>query len=412
MAWALGDDSFLWRNGQFFRVYGGEASDTGEVVTPKSALRIIVLLRCATLIAGSGASLPIDVFMRQGRVRIPLENHPVEIRLDSEPNPEMSSYDIRVHQWLSYLLWGNAYNLKVCADDRVIALWPLNPEWMEIQRGEESKELVYMYKVPGEKPYPYRTEEILHVRWYSLDGIHGMSAIEQARNGIGLLRSTEKSVGRFFRNGAQVSLQLEMPPTVKEEQIKKYRKDFEETYGGANRVHRVVVLPGGMKLSPIGVNPRDAQFLQEREYNDIQICMLMGVPPHMAGITSKVTSWGSGLAEQKQGFLDFTMVPHLTNFEKAYERCLLTKSEGRVYVKHNTNGFLRADMKARMDAHAVSVDKGIRCRDEVRALEDENPIPDGSGKIYTVQSQMIPLSDLLGGKPGPIGKEAPPAQEE
>ncbi len=396
--------AFGFQGGQFVRIWGAPESDSGETVTPMTSLGIIVLLRCATLIAGAAASLPIDVLEKQGGVRKPVANHPVERLLDWEPNPEMSSMDFRAQQWLSFLLWGNSYAHIVRDGARPLALWPMLPQCVQVKREASTGDLLYQYDYPGMKSYIYSADEVLHVRDFSLDGINGLSRIEQARNGIGLHRATEKTASRFFKNGAQLNLQLEIPAALAQKTVEQLRKDFHEEYGGPEKAYRIAISHSGSKLSPIAVNPRDAQFIEQREYNDVQICMLFGVPPHMVGIVSKSTSWGAGIAEQKQGFLDFTVSPLLSFHEKAYERCLLTKAEGRRYIKHNVNAFLRADIKARFDAYVAAVGNGIMNRDEVRALEDMGPC-DG-GDIHTVQSQYIPL-DQVGVVP-----PKPPARPE
>jgi HK97 family phage portal protein len=252
--------------------------------------------------------------------------------------------------------------------------------------------------LPGAKPATYRGPEVLHVRWYSLDGIIGLSAIEQARNTLGLNRGTEKSASKLFKHGIQGDLQLEIPSAIKQTTVDQLQADLEKQHGGAESHHKTFIAHSGSKLSPIAVNPRDAQFIEQREFNDVQICELFGVPPHMIGLTAKSTSWGTGIAEQKQGFLDFTVAPLLTFFEKAYERCLLDQSEQRLYIKHNTKAFLRADIKSRFDAYAVAVERGIMNRNECRALEEMNP--DKGGEIYTIQSQYMPVDQL--GKVAPV----------
>lgn len=392
-------DGYTFQNGQFVRQWSTTETDSGEPIDQASSMQVISVLRCATLIAGAAASLPIDVLEKRGGMRKPVDGHAAELLLDSTPNEEMSSMDFRAQQWLSFLLWGNSYAHIVRNGSRPLALWPLFPQYMEVGREESTKQLVYKYSIPGKDAVKYAPSDILHVRWYSWDGLIGMSAIEQARNGVGLHRATEKSASKLFKNGMQVNLQLEIPAVLTDKQVAQVRKAATESHGGSDNAYRLAIAAGGSKFSPISVNPKDAQFLEQRGYNDVQIAMLFGVPPHMIGLTEKSTSWGTGIAEQKQGFLDFTIAPLLTFHEKAYERCLLSKGEGARYIKHNTAAFLRADVKARFDAYAIAVDKGIYSRNEVRALEEKNPCE--GGDIHTVQSQMIPL-DQVGKQPPKI----------
>lgn len=367
------------------------ATYSGRPVTPVSSLQTVSVLRCATLLTGAGASLPIDVFEKTGSARKPLPDHPAEWLLDSTPNEDMSSMDVRAMLWMSFLLWGNAYARITWRDDVTrdypTGLWPLQPDCVEIKRRENGR-LIYLYTPPGKgMAVPYEPEDILHVRWFSLDGIYGLSAIAQARQAIGRNQDAEEYGARFFANGAKPSISIEYPQKLSDAAIKNLRDSFEATYGGVENAHRVAVFEQGAKISTFSVNPRDAQFLEQEQYNDEKIAMLFGIPPHMVGLVSKTTSWGTGIAEQKLGFLTFTLAPLLTFWEKAIERALVKKAN--VYVKHNLNAFLRADIKTRFEAYAIGIDKGLLAPNEGRALEDLDPY-DG-GDVHLVQSQYIPV---------------------
>lgn len=386
-------DTFGFSNGQFVRLYLNPTTYSGRNITPKTSLQTISVLRCATLIAGAGASLPVDVYARRGGRVVHEDTHAVEFVLDSQPNPWMSPMDFRAMMWLSFLLWGNAYALKVMDGGRLVALWPLQADCMEI-KATEGGDLLYLYTPPGKgKAVPYEQKDILHIRWYSLDGVNGLSAIEQARQAISRQQDAEEYGARFFRNGARPSVVMEYPNKLGPQAIENLRKSFEEVYGGVENAHKIAVLEQGATLKTLSVSARDAQFLEQEQYSDERIAMLFGIPPHMVGLVSKTTSWGTGISEQTLGFMKYTLEPLLVFWEKALERCLLNNTrESRFFIKHNINAFLRADIKARFDAYAVAVDKGIMCRDEPRKLEDLDPIPDGSGQMFTVQAQMIPLN--------------------
>jgi HK97 family phage portal protein len=373
---------------------------SGRIVTPDSSLQTIAVLRCATLLAGAGASLPIDVFTRSGAMRQSVENHPAEYLLDSTPNEDMTSMDFRAAMWMSFLLWGNAYARIVWSGDgkqRPIGLYwlPPNPECMQVRRRDNGR-LIYLYTPPGATvPVPYEPRDILHVKWFSNDGgITGMSPIAQARQAIARSQDAEEYGARFFGNGAKPSIAIEYPTKLSDAAIKNLRESFERQYGGVENAHRVAVFEGGAKISPFSINPADAQFLEQEQYGDERIAMLYGIPPHMLGLVSKTTSWGSGIAEQKLGMLTFTLEPLLVIHEKSYERSLLRDDERRVSIKHNLNAFMRTDIKTRFEAYAIGVDKGILTRDECRALEDLNP-RGVNADVLTVQSQMIPL-DMAG----------------
>lgn len=114
----------------------------------------------------------------------------------------------------------------------------------------------------------------------------------------------------------------------------------------------------------------------------------------MVGHTEKSTSWGTGIEQQMIGFLTFTLAPWLRRVEQAISKDLLLPSERtRYYPKFNVEGLLRADSAARAAFYGVMVDKGILTRDEVRELEDREPMG-GNAAVLTVQSAMTTLDSL------------------
>lgn len=384
-------DTFGWRNGQFVRLFEAPMTDAGISVSPRTALQTIAVQRCATLISGAALSLPVELYRRRGGKRVAIDSHPVDTIFNRTANPEMSAAAARGFGWMSFLLWGNAYYRKVVSDDgRLIALWPLQPDQMRIARNTDTGKLVYVYSVNG-KEFPYSQDEIFHVPSYSLDGIVGMSIVELHRQSIGANQAGEKFGAKYFSNGARPSMVLEYPAKLSNDAIKNLRESFEATYGGIDNAHRVAVLEQGAKLNAVSINPKDSQFLEQQQYSDEKIAMMFGVPPHMIGLVSKTTSWGTGIGEQKQGFMTFTLLPQLKLWEAAIQFSLLS-NEPNVTARHNVDEFLRADILTRYQAHAIAVEKGILSRNEVRGVEDYDPYP--GGDVYTVQQQMIDINQM------------------
>jgi len=56
-------------------------------------------------------------------------------------------------------------------------------------------------------------------------------------------------------------------------------------------------------------------------------------------------------------------------------------------------GLLRGDIKSRYDAYAVGRQWGWLSADDVRDLEDMNPLPEGVGQIYLSPLNMVPAGE-------------------
>jgi len=168
-----------------------------------------------------------------------------------------------------------------------------------------------------------------------------------------------------------------------------------ENISGVMNAGKPVVLEAEMDVGTIGIDPTDAQLLESRGFSVEEICRWFRVPPFMVGHAEKSTSWGSGIEQQMIGFLTFTLAPWLKRIEQAIWKDLLTPAErSRYYAKFAVEGLLRADSAGRSAFYSVMVNNGILTRDEVRELEDREPMG-GNASVLTVQSAMIPL-DALG----------------
>jgi HK97 family phage portal protein len=398
MASALMPSGYSFRNGQYERIWtGGGDNESGVTVTEDSALKTVAVMRCVTLIAGVAAAFPIDVIKRVGNTRHPQPGHLVEERLDWNPNPEMSAYDFRFASWCHFLLWGNSYAVKVMSGGRLVALWLLDPSAVTVKREEKTGALIYEYTAGGEKKM-YFADQILHVRNFTLDGINGLSVIQQAALTIGTNQAAEKSAATMLARGARPSVIMEIPVQLSPAQRADIRTAWAESNGGTTNTGGVAIAEGGTKIIPFNLPAGDIQLLENQQYSDEKVAMAFGVPPSMIGITTKTTSWGSGIEMLKQGFLDFTLQPLLKNHEQAYERSLLKPTERDLSIKHNTGAFLRMDLLKTLQALQIGVKSRIYNPNEARSYLDINPY-DGGDEFFA-QMQDLPISAAMNNTPG------------
>jgi len=171
-------------------------------------------------------------------------------------------------------------------------------------------------------------------------------------------------------------------------------RDNLEKVGGALNAGKSPLLEGGMSVGEVGINPDEAQLLESRGFSVEEICRWFRVPPFMVGHAEKSTSWGTGIEQQMIGFLTFTLGPWLRRIEQAISKDLLSPADRqRFYPKFAVEGLLRADSAGRSAFYSAMVNNGILTRDEVRALEDREPMG-GNAAVLTVQTAMAPLDSI------------------
>lgn len=118
------------------------ASSSGKRVNERSAMQMTAVYSCVRILSEAIASLPLNVYQYKdtgGKEKA--YDHPLFRLLHDEPNPEMTSFVFRETLMTHLLLWGNAYAQIIRnGKGEVIALYPLMPDRMTVDRDEKGKQ--------------------------------------------------------------------------------------------------------------------------------------------------------------------------------------------------------------------------------------------------------------------------------
>ena len=225
----------------------------------------------------------------------------------------------------------------------------------------------------------------------SFDGLVGYSPIAMAKNAIGIALATEEYGAAFFKNGARPGGVLEHPGVLKDPS--KLRESWHAVYGGAMNTGRIAVLEEGVKYQQIAIPPEEAQFLETRKFQIDEIARLYRVPPHMVGDLEK--SSFSNIEQQSLEFVKYTLNPWVMRWEQSLQKALLSDKEQKDYfIRFNVDGLLRGDYKSRMEGYAIGRQNGWLSANDIRSLEDMNPIEaDEGGDLYLINGNMTKLRD-------------------
>ncbi len=366
------------------------STTSGKTVNERTALQTTAVYACVRILAETIASLPLHTFRYTDRGKDKALDHPLYYLLHNEPNSEMTSFVFRETLMSHLLLWGNAY-AQIIRDGRgqILSLYPLLPDMMTVDRAANG-EIIYQYRT-DRGVYLLRREEVLHVPGLGFDGLIGYSPIAMAKNAIGMAIATEEYGASFFANGANPGGVLEHPGVVKDP--KRVRESWNAVYQGSSNAHRVAVLEEGMKFQAIGIPPEQAQFLETRKFQINEIARIFRVPPHMLADLEK--SSFSNIEQQSLEFVKYTLDPWVIRWEMAIQKALFLPSEKKqFFVKFNLDGLLRGDYQSRMSGYATGRQNGWLSSNDIRELENMNPIPpELGGDLYLINGNMTKLQD-------------------
>lgn len=397
----------------------GSLSSSGVVVNEDNALSYGALFTCVRVLAEGEAMLPLILYRRRaGGGRDRATERPLYSILHDAPNPEMTSLQFRETLMGHLCTWGNAYaEIEWSNGGKVLGLWPLRPDRMAVSR--QDGELVYDYRLPesvGGAPKRFNRWQVLHVAGFGYDGLIGYSPIRLFQDAIGMGMATEEFGSRFYANDASPGGVLEHPGKLGDTAYDRLRDSWEARHKGLSNKYRVAILEEGLKWHEIGLPPSTAQFLETRTFQKREMAMIYRVSPHLLGDLERATF--SNIEQLGQEFVTYTMMPWLVRIEQAIALKLLLPAERRVYfVEHLVAALLRGDLASRYQAYGVGRQWGWLNADDVRELENMNPLPDGQGQIYLIPMNMIPADQAGEGMAsletgGDEGGQEEPSQEE
>jgi HK97 family phage portal protein len=393
--WLPGEDSRNWDYES-----GGWASSnrnpSGVKVDAETALRSTVVLACIRVLSTSVAGLPFHLYRRlPGGGKEIAREHPLYKLLHTQPNSWQTSFEWREQMMLHLLSHGFALDEKVYSGGTISEIVPLHPSRVKTEQLENNR-LRYTYREASGSSTVYTQDAVMSVRGMSDDGVNGMSTIELARDAIGLARACEIHGATFFGNGARPGVILSTDQMLSPEAAENTRNQWERAHRGADRSNRTAVLQGGLKVSELGGNNQESQFLEARRFQVEEVCRLFGVPPHLVGDLTR--SSFSNIEQQSLDFLTNGLMPYLRRIESSIARDLL-EGDDEYFAEFDTRGVLRADAAGRSSYYNTMWNLGVLSVNEIRSLENLNPVE--SGDVRFVQLNMTTL-DKAAAEPEPM----------
>lgn len=353
----------------------------------RGSMSLAAVYRCVNVISESVAQLPIDVFRVDDEgYKSAYRTHPAYNLLREYPNPDMTRFTFLKTLVSSVLLSGNGY-AYIDRDDNgnALSLQYVPSGLVQIVYiSDEQGILRRRYQVVGFQ-YLVEPSDMIHLLNFSYDGITGVSTLTHARNTIGISESSEAYAKEFFSAGGNVRGLLQ----VKDTRLKPgQRDDIKSEWASTVANGGIGVLDVNMSYQPLSINPSDAQMLETRQFNVIDICRFFGVSPVKAFDLSK-SSYSTVEATQL-AFLTDTLAPLLENIELEFKKKVFRPSE-KLYieVKFDTTGLLRADKAAQASYMKTLYDVGGITQNEIRRSVDLPKIPDGDNTFVQVNVQTL-----------------------
>ena len=343
----------------------------------RTAMSLSAVYRCVNVISESVAQLPLEVFKKDDEgYKKPYLKHSAYSLLREYPNPDMTRFTFLKTLVSSVLLNGNGYayidrdNFGNALSIQYIPAGLVNIVYINIEGYAKMR-----YQVTGFKNL-VEPSDMIHVLNFSYDGITGVSTLTHARNTLGIASASEEYAKQFFSEGGNVRGVISVEGRLSPEQ----RTDIKKAWT---------------------INPVDAQMIETRQFNVVDICRFFGVSPVKAFDLTK-SSYSTVEATQLS-FLTDTLAPMLENLELEFKRKVFRPSErSYVEVQFDTSNLLRADKAAQATWMKTMYEMAGMTPNEARRMNNMEKVPNGDQPL--VNNAMVPL-EYVANKKFETGKE-------
>ena len=382
----------------------GLRSNSGIVVTHDVAAQMPVIMACVRAISEELSSLPLKMFRRIERGKSEAPQHPIATLLHDQANDEQTAIEFREVMTAYCLFRGTAVAEKdVDSTGAIRQLLPLHPDDLEFVKVREigGRAGWRIRHAPNGEPERMLARDrvfILRSMMVERDSIQGIDPILAERNAIGAAIAVQEYAARFFANDSTPPGVLVSRTPIPKEQQEKLANMWREGSTGPNR-HRTRLVPFEVDYKQIGVTNDQAQFLATRKYSDSEMCRVFRVPPYKVGIYDEGGKY-SNVEQQALDWVKGTLSAWAVRWEQAVLRDLIVR-RNLFFAEHNFAGLLRGVLRDRYEAYAIGRNWGWLSANDIRDLENMNPIEHGD--IY-----MQPLNMQPAGTPPEPSRQAEP----
>lgn len=380
-------------NSQALAEYLGDIN--GITVSPAMAQKLTAVYACIYVLSSTMAQLPLNVLRKvDGRI-VPATDHPAHYLLHDEPNQWQTSYRWRETKQAHTLGWGNGFTRLVRGRrGELQTLEMCEPQVTDLVKN--GSRWVYATQDEDGQPLAVSPEDMVHLRAIGSGRRMGTSPIRQNADTIALGLATVRYGKEFFEGGGRpTGLVTLKNGDLKEDSWERLKKVWRGAVSGLTTTkNKTLLLPADLDYKALTIAPEDAQFLETRKLTRSEIASIFNVPSHMINDLEKATF--SNISEQAIQFVRHSVMPWVKNWEEELNRRVFTRAErlAGYYVKFNLAGLLRGTPKERAEFYRIAIQDGWMNRNEVRVLEDLNPLAGLDSMLLNVNTQLLGADGL------------------
>lgn len=374
---------------------GGAVSAAGVRVSEERVLGVAPFWGAVRVVAGSMASVSLDVYREDEKGMNVAKEHPVRRFFRGRPHPMYTRSDF-FFAWIANAMFGNGY-ARIYRDgmtQRPYALEVLPSELVEPEIDDYGQ---LWYNVTGWLNGNWKSErlpdtEMLHIRGFTMNGVMGKRVCLVHRENLGSALASQDYTANYFGNGAHPSGIFMYNDVLPNDERVALETKIGKKYGGMDNSGKVMVLDSMQKFQQVQSNPVEAALIDFRHLNVDDVSRITGVPPHLLANLERSTN--NNIEYQSSEFVRYCLNQWVSKVQDEVNTKLFWYDEqGEYFLKFDLNSLLMADMDTQAEFARTVIQNGIMTQNEVRQrLFGLNPM-EGADKLL-IQLNMTHSDNL------------------
>jgi len=383
----------------------------GYGVGADTALKIAVVIRCADVVAKTMASLGCDLFRETKTGREKAKNNRLYSLLKFMPNSETTSYDF-FHMYVFNLMLTSGAYAKIIRDNNgfITEIWNIPTShvtpYRNLVTGERYIDVTYPQNshtgIMGERIYEQNMMYTPGLRFQ--DEEQSEDFVRIAGDVLGLTMNLNNFADDYFTTGSNPGGFIQYPSGINTAAFNKFKEEWGKMYSGVMNQHKWVLLEGGFELNKMDSNPEEAQALESRKFQVIEVCRMMGVPPSKCFAMESVSY--SSMEQSNIEYFNEAIQPMNARLSQSIYKDLLSFNEKKThYANFDTKTLLKGDIAARTNYYNTMRNNGVLSANDIREFEDLNDIPtEDGGDALLVNGNFISLANAVNNLPKSMQK--------
>ncbi len=334
-----------------------QANWSGTYVDTNTALGVPAIYRGVTLIADAIGALGLHSY-RNGRMVKPTP------QILIKPNPQETRIETISAMAASLILDGNYIAVlgERGANGLPDMFYPVAIDRVNLNRVDGR----IVYRIDEQV---YDADDILHIKNFTLPGeFFGRGIVETQKQAIGKEIAINEYASRYFDGGVNPTAVIKSGnPDLTQEEADALKTAWLSMYSGRNR--QPAVLNSTTDFEILSSNAQESQLIEAQIQGLTEAANILGLPAYYLGAPNSSRTYANVEQENLQ-LVRWSIQPIAERIEQALSELLV---RGQT-AKFNYDTLLRTDTLSRYQAHAVGLTNGFLTVDEVRDMENRDPI--------------------------------------